>query len=145
MKVELRLNDSEEERLKLKAAQGGLSVSELLTKFAHDLIHGSQTSGSDERLYANGWYDRCGFTYGENSFLSNLAWDHVVEEYLEIWQKLKESRTALADKENEDIKEDILVDIEEYESELQEAYRIYGGTGDWEKEMAEVERKWVIG
>lgn len=145
MKIELNLSEDEVTRLKIKAAQGGMSVSELLTSFANDLICGSQTNGSDERMYANDWYDRCGFTLGENSFLSALATDHVVDQYLETWDSLKSAREAYAEEEDEEIRAGILADIEAYEAELKSAYIECGCKGDWEKGLAEAERKWRDG
>ena len=145
MKIELNLSENEVTRLKIKAAQGGMSVPELLTSFANDLICGSQTNGSDERMYANDWYDRCGFTFGENSFLSKMAEDHVIEQYLETWDCLKSAREAYAEEEDEEIRQEISEDIEVYEAELKSAYSECGGKGDWEKELADAERKWRDG
>lgn len=118
MKIELNLSEDEVTRLKIKAAQGGMSVSELLTSFASDLICGSKTRGSDERMYANAWYDRCGFTLGENSFLSAMAEDHAVDYYLGLWEGLKSAREALAEEEDADIRSD----MEAYEEELRYVY-----------------------
>jgi hypothetical protein len=124
MKIELNLSERDEDRLRLKAAAGGMSISELLENFANDLIHGEQTNGSDERMYARAWYDRCGFTYFENSFLSCLAQDMIVDRYVEIYQTWKETGdAALA-------------------AEVQEAYHAYGLTGNWQQEMAEAIRIW---
>ena len=124
MKIELNLSEQDEDRLRLKAAEGGMSVSELLTYFASDLIHGAKTRGSDERMYARAWYDRCGFTYFENSFLSYLAYDAIVDRYVEIYQAWKETGD------------------ETLAAEIQEAYQSYGLTGDWQQEMAEAEKIW---
>ena len=104
-----------------------MSISELLENFVNDLIHGEQTNGSDERMYARAWYDRCGFTYFEKSFLSCLARDMIVDRYVEIYQAWKETGdAALA-------------------AEVQEAYHAYGLTGDWEQEIAEAAMKWGSG
>ena len=127
MKIKLNLSERDEDRLRLKAAEGGMSVSELLENFANDLIHGEQTNGSDERMHARAWYDRCGFTYFENSFLSCLAQDAIVDQYVEIYQAWKETGDpALA-------------------AEIEEAYKAYGCEGDWQLDMVKVEKKWEDG
>ena len=65
------LSLSEEEVIELfeKAARVGETPEELLVGFIADLIDGKKTHGSDERMYANVWYDRAYAGYYENSFL----------------------------------------------------------------------------
>ena len=51
----------------------GLTVGELFAAFAGDLICGTYTNGSDERMLANKWFDRCCFDYRSgNSLLRHL-------------------------------------------------------------------------
>ncbi len=61
--ITLNLSDSDCERISIKAAEGGLTVEELLKNFIGDLTDGTYSNGSDERMYANEWFDRCGFAY----------------------------------------------------------------------------------
>ena len=53
----LNLSDNDVKRLVLKAGEFNLNVSELLENFIGDLISGTYSNGSDERMYANQWFD----------------------------------------------------------------------------------------
>ena len=59
----LELTDDDVTRLANKAASAGMSMGELLASFVGDLVCGSHTNGSDERMLAQSWFDRCGFSY----------------------------------------------------------------------------------
>lgn len=60
---ELRLSDEDVKRLWEKAGRVGMTAGELLTSFVGDLVDGTYSHGSDERMYAEQWFDRCGFSY----------------------------------------------------------------------------------
>ena len=49
-------------------------MGELLENFINDLIIGERSNGSDERMYAEQWFQRYWFSidYGTSSFLSYL-------------------------------------------------------------------------
>ena len=69
----LNISDSDVMKIFEKAYGSGLTPSELLENFIGDLVYGSHTNGSDERMYVNEWFDRCGFNYGgEYSFLKYI-------------------------------------------------------------------------
>lgn len=53
----LKLSDADCDRILQKAAGCGLTVSELLASFIGDLIDGTYTNGSDERMLAQDWFD----------------------------------------------------------------------------------------
>jgi len=59
--ISVQLSEADCERLKEKAALGGMTPGELLSAFVGDLVDGTYSQGSDERMMANDWYDRCGF------------------------------------------------------------------------------------
>lgn len=59
--ITLRLSDADCERIARKAGEGGLTVGELLENFIGDLVGGTYTNGSDERMYAQDWFERCWF------------------------------------------------------------------------------------
>ena len=71
-----------------KAGKVGLSVGELLGHFVNDLIGGDYSNGSDERMYAAQWFDRCGFShFSENTFLKYLLeWDYLKDVWRVWWQ-----------------------------------------------------------
>lgn len=80
--ITIKLSDADCERISKKAGLGGQTVSELLENFIGDLISGTYTNGSDERDRANQWYDRCWFSWTENTLLQYLLeLDYDVEEY----------------------------------------------------------------
>lgn len=59
--LNLRLSDADVQRLSEAAGKVGLTVSQLLENFIGDLVDGTYSNGSDERLLANQWLERCGF------------------------------------------------------------------------------------
>ena len=72
----LNLSDADAERIALYAAKGGMTVAQLLESFIGDLVDGTYSNGSDERDYAEQWYERCGFTFMTSSDVARLAgWD----------------------------------------------------------------------
>lgn len=102
----LKLKDVDMEELCKKAGGVGLLVSELLENFIGDLIDGTRTNGSDERMYANQWFSRCWFGMGFNeSFLSYLlTWDDI-DRAVDIWEEIKnyESKEDLDEYDEEEL------------------------------------------
>lgn len=78
--LEIELSDADTLRLIKKAAWAGLTVSELLENFIADLVCGNFTNGSDERMYANDWFDRCVF----GMFPKNTLLHHLLENGMDI-------------------------------------------------------------
>ena len=71
--VSIRLYQDEVEELCRKSGKVGLSIGELFENFVADLICGTHTNGSDERMYIEQWFDRCYFSImPEETFLSYL-------------------------------------------------------------------------
>jgi len=119
----IRLSDADVERLALKAASGGLLPEELLQNFIGDLVRGTYSNGSDERMYAEQWFDRCWFSsYAPTSSLfQHLARMGCLEHAIELWEKLRYSKEDVVDPElSEEEKEEIEQDIMEVEKELSE-------------------------
>lgn len=52
------LSDADVKRFYEKAASCGFLPSEILEHFIGDLVFGTCSNGSDERMYANQWFDR---------------------------------------------------------------------------------------
>ncbi len=69
--VTLTLADSDRAAFLEFAARNGTTPEEILQGFVCDLIDGTQTRGSDERMYAAQYIDRCGYDLWPRSF---LAW-----------------------------------------------------------------------
>lgn len=96
----LLLNLSEEDVKSLceKAGSVGLTVAELIENFIGDLVYGNRSNGSDERMYANEWFDRCWFAmFPENTFLKYLIDWGGIYEVLELWEDIKRAKEELAD------------------------------------------------
>lgn len=92
--VVIKLTDDDSEDICRKAAMVGLTVSELLENFIADLV-GSDTrsNGSDERMYAEQWFERCWFSFEpEQTFLRYLIeWESTdsVDKTIEMWNDLQ--------------------------------------------------------
>lgn len=144
MKIELNLSEKDEHNLKYKAAYCGLTVSELLSAFVHDLICGEHTNGSDERMYANYWYDRCGFSnFYPGSFYQWLAQNYELEDALAGWAVLKEAQEDMTLDDDPKYRQELQEVIDEHSGYIQELYLKYGGTDDWKQEIADVQKKWI--
>ena len=69
----LNLSDADVVRIFEKAGAEGLTPEQLLENFIGDLVCGTKTNGSDERMYANMWFDRCHFSdTAENTFVGYI-------------------------------------------------------------------------
>lgn len=123
--VNLNLSDADADRLFKKAGQAGLTVSELLENFIGDLVDGTYSNGSDERDYAEQWFDRCWFSTGcvwgaaDISFLQWLIQMDDVSYAVELWDyitsnKADEAATLKLIEEGGDTE-----DIADYEEDLQ--------------------------
>ena len=74
-----------------KSGKVGLSIGELFENFVADLICGTHTNGSDERMYIKQWFDRCYFSImPEETFLSYLLEMQEIDSVLECWEILQE-------------------------------------------------------
>ena len=113
--ITIKLPDDDIDALCKKAAKAELTVSQLIENFVSDLIDGSRTNGSDERMYAQQWFDRCWFSSPmEETFLSYLIDFDQIDTAIETWEELeyykKQSELDEYDKEevellNEEINE----------------------------------------
>lgn len=80
-----------------KAGAYGLTVGQLIENFIADLICGEFSNGSDERMYAHLWFDRCGFSmFPDRTFLHYLIEYGMVKEMLSLWADLQEAKSDIA-------------------------------------------------
>ena len=96
---QIQVNLSEEDALLIakKAGQHGLTVDRLIEQFIGDLIDGASTNGSDERMYANLWFDRCWFSmFPDKTFLRYLIEVNEVEIMLQLWADLQDAKSDMA-------------------------------------------------
>lgn len=119
-KVILNLTDDDTDALCRKAGSAGLTVPVLIENFIVDLIDGTGSNGSDERMYANEWFDRCWFGYaGFQTFLGFLIDNLLFDEMVAYWEELN----YLQSLENPD--EDETDDIHTIQKELEEMFQEY--------------------
>lgn len=88
-KITLQLSDADCDRIMKKCGEHGLTLAELLQNFIGDLVCGTYTNGSDERMYAQEWFDRCGFgRFSRNTLLRHLLKnDHDVDDFLAAYDE----------------------------------------------------------
>lgn len=126
----LKLSDADVVRIFEKAGAAGLTPSELLENFIGDLVFGTHTNGSDERMYANQWFERCGFEeYDSSTFLRYiLRWDNYneVKNCLDDIDESEEEIRQLSDDENcDEDRRNFGLLIEESRKELLEIFEEY--------------------
>lgn len=150
-KITVKLSDADCERLAKKCGEHGLTVGELIENFIGALVDGTYSNGSDERMYAEQWFDRCYFgMFPEPTLLNHLlSLGYEPEEYLETLDNIE---TAIKEKEYlaehpEEADEEAQYlddDIECWQEELKDMrdYWKPDGEPDMDKEI-ELLKKWV--
>lgn len=99
---EIRLSDADVERLARKALSYNLSVAELLENFIGDLVGGTYTNGSDERMYAERWAERCWFALNEpdknmiHFFFGDNMFGREFSELEEIKERIEDEKRTIA-------------------------------------------------
>lgn len=110
--LKLKLSDADVKRFFIKAGGAGLTVSELLENFIGDLVDGTYSNGSDERDYAERWFDRCWFgdparNWGgaKITFLQWLIANDNVDEVVDAWDVVQDyaGQEILDDDETNDL------------------------------------------
>lgn len=99
---EIRLSDADVERLAKKALSYNLSATELLENFIGDLVNGTYTNGSDERMYADQWAERCWFALDEpeknmiHFFFGDNMFGREFSELEEIKERIEDGKVTIA-------------------------------------------------
>lgn len=110
--IEVKLSDADVKRISEKAAAHGLTVGELIENFIGDLVCGTYSNGSDERMYAEQWFERCWFgMFPDLTFLRYLIEWGGLDEVIGAWENIKSteeniqtSEEALAKERAEEVK-----------------------------------------
>ena len=98
--IEVKLSDADVKRISEKAAAHGLTVGELIENFIGDLVCGTYSNGSDERMYAEQWFERCWFgMFPDLTFLRYLIEWGGLDEVIEAWEDIENSQETIADTE----------------------------------------------
>ena len=130
--ISVKLSDADCERLVRKCGEHGLTVGELIENFVGDLVGGTYSNGSDERMYANQWFDRCWFgMFPELTLLSHLLYcGDDPEHYLNTLDNIE---TAKKEKEY----------LAEHPEEAdEEAQYLVGDIESWHKELKDMRADW---
>lgn len=128
-KISLKLSDADVERISKKAATVNLSVSELIESFIGDLVDGTYSNGSDERMYANEWFNRCGFSmFPSKTFLRYLIEYGELEYVIGLWSDIEACKEELAeDSSNDDAEyiEGVKEDLNHFQISIDEIFQVY--------------------
>lgn len=125
-----------------KVYADGTTPSEVLEGFINDLVCGSHTRGSDERMYAEQYYDRC--CYGDFdplTFVRFLLIHYRMDELRDCMERKQDAAYELAyyvehPDEDADGKDSALMRevIQEADDEIKELYQEYTETADADAE-----------
>ena len=113
----IKASDADVRRLAEKSGEGGLTISELLENFIGDLVDGTYSNGSDERMYAEQWYQRCWFAmFSDDTFLKFLLLWGDLDAYIDLMDELESNKKEMAE---------MTADAEEYSSEERDELQEY--------------------
>ena len=94
--ITVNLSDADVKRLAEKSGEGGLTISELLENFIGDLVDGTYSNGSDERMYAEQWYQRCWFAmFSDDTFLKFLLLWGDLDDYIDLMDELESNKKEM--------------------------------------------------
>lgn len=130
--ITVKLSDADCSRVAKMCGEHGLTVAELIENFIGDLVGGTYSNGSDERMYAKQWFERCYFgMFPEPTLLNHLlCWGYDPEDYLDTLDNIE---TAIKEKE---------YFAEHPEEADEEAQYIDDDIADWEEELKEMREDW---
>lgn len=93
----LKLSDADVLRIAKTAGAYNMTVSELLENFIADLVNGEYTNGSDERMYAQQWAERCWFSHDPDKSLVKYLCDGREYEFSDLLDALERIQDAEED------------------------------------------------
>lgn len=94
----LNLSDADVKRIAKTAGGYGLTVSKLLENFIGDLVSGTYSNGSDERMYARQWAERCWFSFEPQKNLVHYlceAWEYEFSDFWDILGKIEDIKADI--------------------------------------------------
>lgn len=96
--ITVNLSDADVKRLAEKSGESGLTISELLENFIGDLVDGTYSNGSDERMYAEQWYQRCWFAmFSDDTFLKFLLLWGDLDDFIDLMNKIESRKKEIAE------------------------------------------------
>ena len=131
----LNLSDADTQRIYEKAYRSGTTPAAVLEGFIGDLCSGTYTHGSDERMYADQYFERCCYDLmADNTFLVWALNEYQLEAIRDELETLQFARDDIAyneehpDEAGEEIP-DLKATMQEAENALQEIYSAYKKEG----------------
>lgn len=134
----LELTDEDLAAFITKCYRDGTTPVEVLEGFINDLIDGSRTRGSDERMYAEQYYERCGYGFffpGEyctfTQWLLREYGDYSLKEIIDFLDDIKTFEEEIAylkehpDECREGEIEDLEVEIKSSTEDIERYYQEY--------------------
>ena len=128
--ITVNLSDADVKRLAEKSGEGGLTISELLENFVGDLVGGTYFNGSDERMYAEQWYQRCWFAmFSDDTFLKFLLLWGDLDDFIDLMNEMESSKKEMAEvtANAEDCSAEERDELQEYIHDLQKEIDYYWG------------------
>lgn len=153
--VVLELSDMDCDEILRICGAHGITLSELLENYIHDLIGGSRSNGSDERAFAEQYFSRCLFTVVSEEtmlkFLLEVYGPGIAADFLDIYDSIEDAKKDLEayekdpqkfdEEEIQYTKEDLENWQEEYNSFISAYKEIFHLDFNDEKEIP-IMRKW---
>ena len=159
--ITVKLSDADCDRLAKKCGEHGLTIGELIENFVGDLVSGTYSNGSDERDYADQWFERCWFgMFPEKTLLNHLLlnWEDGPEHYLFAMHEIETAKENIRSTEKEiaepsDIWKHIFSDsaftkpcylsVDEYMAALKEDLQSYhDDLREWTEELESMREDW---
>lgn len=149
--IVVSLSDADCERISRLCGAHGLTVGQLIENFIGDLVDGTYTNGSDERMYAEKWFDRCWFgMFPDMTLLRYLllySCDYDVDGFLKLleeldnvtdyWKQCQDDHEDLTEEDIELARIDYETTSRHYE-ELKIEFLEENPNADWEEEVKKV-------
>lgn len=160
-KITVKLSDADCDRLARKCGKHGLAIGELIENFIGDLVCGTYSNGSDERDYAERWFDRCWFgMFPDKTLLNHLLYNgYDPEHYLFALHNIETAKANISNTEKEiaepsdewkhlyfntdDCKRCRFSSVDEYVTYLNECLQSYQDDyTEWTEEMESMREDW---
>lgn len=151
-KIIVKLSEADCERISKLCGEHNITVGELIENFIGDLVSGTYTNGSDERMLARNYFERCWF--GMFPDLTLVNWllnysDMDLEEFYCTLDNIENNKEELeyakshadefAQGEVETLKEDIAYWEKEI-AEVKAEFLKENENANWEEEVANVKK-----
>lgn len=152
--ITVKLSDADCERICNLCGEHNISIANLVESFIGDLVGGTYTNGSDERMYARNYFERCWFgMFPEQTLLNwllSMGYD-IYDDFLEVIDNIESGYAKLEDYKkdpsvfDEEEIEFLKTDIEDWEQQIAEIKADFlkgNEKADWEKEVENVNQWW---